>query len=53
MKKYRDSLKQYGCCFLLGSFFMITEACGEFILPFLNANMIDREGSGRRYFLIF
>ena len=42
MKKYRDSLKQYGCCFLLGPFFMIIEACGEFILPFLNANMIDR-----------
>ena len=42
MKKYRDSLKQYGCCFLLGPFFMIIEACGEFFLPFLNADMIDR-----------
>lgn len=42
MKKYKDSIRRYGYCFLLGPFFMIIEACGEFILPYLNANMIDR-----------
>ena len=28
--------------FYFRSFFMIIEACGEFILPYLNANIIDK-----------
>lgn len=42
MSKYRDTVKKYFYCFLLGPFFMVLEACGEFILPFLNANIIDK-----------
>lgn len=42
MRKYRDTVKKYFYCFLLGPFFMVLEACGEFILPFLNANIIDK-----------
>lgn len=33
-------------CFILGPLFMILEACGEFILPFLNANIIN-EGAAK------
>lgn len=42
MSKYRDSIKEYLHCFILGPIFMILESCGEFILPYLNANVIDR-----------
>lgn len=42
MSKYRDSIKKYLYCFVLAPVFMILEACGEFILPYLNANVIDR-----------
>ncbi|MDY3919659.1 MAG: ABC transporter ATP-binding protein [Candidatus Limivivens sp.] len=42
MNKYRDSVKKYLYCFILGPFFMIIEASGEFILPYLNANIIDK-----------
>ncbi|MDE5679891.1 MAG: ABC transporter ATP-binding protein/permease [Lachnospiraceae bacterium] len=42
MSKYRDTVRKYFYCFLLGPFFMVLEACGEFILPFLNANIIDK-----------
>lgn len=42
MEKYKDSIKEYAYCFILEPFFMIIEACGEFILPYLNANIIDR-----------
>ncbi len=42
MEKYKDSIRKYAYCFILGPFFMIVEACGEFILPYLNANIIDR-----------
>ena len=41
MKKYKNVVKKYLYCFILGPFFMILEACGEFILPFVNANIID------------
>ncbi len=41
MKKYKNIVKKYLYCFILGPFFMILEACGEFILPFVNANIID------------
>ncbi|MBQ8371634.1 MAG: ABC transporter ATP-binding protein [Clostridia bacterium] len=41
MKKYLPYVKKYWYSFLLGPFFMILEACGEFILPFINANLIN------------
>lgn len=47
MKKYKDSVKKYLYCFILGPLFMVLEACGEFILPFLNANMIDKGAANR------
>lgn len=42
MNKYKKHIKQSWYCFLLGPFFMLLEACGEFILPFINANIINR-----------
>lgn len=42
MKKYGNAIRKNLYCFILGPFFMIIEACGEFILPYLNANIIDR-----------
>lgn len=47
MSKYRDSVRKYFYCFLLGPFFMVLEACGEFILPFLSANIIDKGAAER------
>ncbi len=41
MDKYREVIGRYAYCFILGPVFMIIEACGEFILPYLNANIID------------
>lgn len=41
MKKYKPYVKKYWYSFLLGPFFMVLEACGEFILPYINANIID------------
>ena len=42
MKKYTKYAKKYWYCFLLGPFFMILEACGEFILPYVTSNIIDK-----------
>ncbi|MDO4340035.1 MAG: ABC transporter ATP-binding protein [Eubacteriales bacterium] len=42
MNKYRDSIKKNLYCFILAPVFMILEACGEFILPYLNADVIDK-----------
>lgn len=42
MGKYKDSVKKYFYCFILGPLFMVLEACGEFILPFLNVNIINK-----------
>ena len=42
MKKYSQYVKKYWYSFLLGPFFMVLEACGEFILPYINANIIDK-----------
>lgn len=47
MNKYRDVIRKNLYCFLLGPFFMIIEACGEFILPYLNANIIDKGAANR------
>lgn len=41
MKKYKKYIKKHWYCFLLGPFFMTLEAAGEFILPFINANIIN------------
>lgn len=45
MKRYRVYIKKYWYYFLLGPIFMVIEACGEFILPFLNANIINKGAS--------
>ena len=42
MKKYLPYAKKYWYSFLLGPFFMVLESCGEFILPYINANIIDK-----------
>lgn len=42
MRKYLTAVKKYAYCFILGPLFMIIEASGEFILPYLNANIIDK-----------
>ena len=41
MKRYLPYVKKYWYSFLLGPFFMVLEACGEFILPYINANIIN------------
>ena len=41
MKNYIQHVKKYWYCFLLGPFFMILEALGEIILPYINANIIN------------
>lgn len=40
--KYADSIRKHLHCFILAPVFMVAEACGEFILPYLSANIIDR-----------
>lgn len=42
MKYYTPHIKRYWYSFLLGPFFMVLEACGEFILPYINANIINK-----------
>ena len=46
MKKYKKSVKEYFYCFILGPVFMMLEASGEFILPFVSANIIN-EGAAK------
>ncbi len=41
MRKYIKYAKKYWYSFLLGPLFMVLEACGEFILPYINANLIN------------
>lgn len=41
MDKYSKYIKKYWYSFLLGPVFMVLEACGEFLLPYINANMIN------------
>lgn len=47
MKKYKPSIKKYLYCFILAPFFMVLESCGEFILPYINANIIDKGAANR------
>ncbi|HJB90139.1 MAG TPA: ABC transporter ATP-binding protein/permease [Candidatus Eisenbergiella merdigallinarum] len=42
MEKYWPHIRKNWYCFLLSPLFMTLEASGEFILPFMNANIIDR-----------
>lgn len=42
MKKYKKYIKKNWYCFLLGPLFMTLEAAGEFILPFINVNIINK-----------
>lgn len=39
--KYKESIRKYWYCFVLGPLFMMLEAAGEFILPYISADMID------------
>lgn len=41
MNKYRPYIRKYWYHFLLGPLFMVLEASGEFILPYLSANIIN------------
>lgn len=41
MNRYLKYIKSYWYCFALGPIFMVLEACGEFILPYLSANIIN------------
>ncbi|MGN1059884.1 MAG: ABC transporter ATP-binding protein, partial [Clostridia bacterium] len=47
MKKYKKYIKKYLIYFILGPVSMIIEACGEFILPYINANIIDVGAANR------
>ena len=42
MNKYKKYIGENWYCFILGPLFMTLEACGEFIIPFINANIIDK-----------
>lgn len=42
LKKYMPAIKKNLYCFILAPILMILEAAGEFILPYLNANIIDK-----------
>ena len=42
MNKYKKHMKEHWYCYILGPFFMTLEACGEFIIPFINANIINK-----------
>jgi len=41
MKRYLPHVKKKWYCFALAPVFMMLEACGEFILPYINANIIN------------
>ena len=41
MRNYIKHAKKYWYCFLLGPLFMIMEAAGEILLPYINANNIN------------
>ena len=45
MKVYLTHVKKYWYCFLLGPVFMIMEALGEIVLPYINANIINKGAS--------
>lgn len=42
MNRYTKHMKPHWYCYILGPLFMTLEACGEFIIPFINANIINK-----------
>ena len=42
MKRYLPHIKKRWYCFVLAPIFMMLEACGEFILPYINADIINK-----------
>ena len=42
MRRYFPHIKRRWYCFVLAPMFMMLEACGEFILPYINANIINK-----------
>ncbi len=42
MKRYQAFIRKHLACFILAPLFMVLEASGEFLLPFINANIIDK-----------
>lgn len=46
MRRYARYAKKYWYSFLFGPLFMVLEACGEFILPYINANIINIGAAG-------
>ncbi len=42
MGKYKEHVRKNLACFILGPLFMILEASGEFFLPFISANIINK-----------
>ncbi|MBQ9989732.1 MAG: ABC transporter ATP-binding protein [Lachnospiraceae bacterium] len=47
MKRYFIYIKRVWYYFLFGPMLMVLEACGEFILPYISANMINVGTAGR------
>lgn len=47
MKRYLKYIKGYWYYFLFGPICMVLEACGEFILPYLSANIINVGAANR------
>ncbi|MBR3145119.1 MAG: ABC transporter ATP-binding protein [Clostridia bacterium] len=47
MARYFKYIKKYWYCFVLGPVFMVLEATGEFLLPYINASIINN-GVGKR-----
>lgn len=47
MRRYFEFIKAYWYFFLLGPVCMILEACGEFILPYMSANIINIGAANR------
>ena len=41
MSKYSRYVRKYWCSFLLGQVFMVLESCGAFLLPYINAQIIN------------
>ncbi len=47
MKNYLNYIKRYWYCFVFGPICMVLEACGEFILPYMSANIINVGAANR------
>ena len=47
MKRYLPYIKQHWYFFIFGPVFMVLEACGEFLLPYLSASIINIGAANR------